>query len=187
MRVRYHRAPACGGSLRGPLRQHPSRERRLHRRGRPPRDHRRAARCALTASFFVRPYALGAIDLKYRDLLLSLIARRDYYKSKLSTATSASGELLMRALLRELESSAHACALDAAGINAKTRLDELTTTVLSSPDPAGFASMRDELTELMLELPAEQRHTRAQIFHIYTSPPSPVSACRSSPSKPRTR
>ena len=29
--------------------------------------------------------------------------------------------------------------------------------------------MRDELTELMLELPAEQRHTRAQIFHIYES------------------
>ena len=53
---------------------------------------------ALAASFFVRPYALGAINLKYRDLLLSLIARRDYYKSKLSTATSASGELLMRAL-----------------------------------------------------------------------------------------
>ena len=29
--------------------------------------------------------------------------------------------------------------------------------------------MRDELTELMLELPAEQRHTPAQIFHIYES------------------
>jgi hypothetical protein len=93
----------------------------------------------------------------------------------------------MRALLRELASSAHACALDSAVINAEMRLDELATTILSSPNPAEFAARREELTELMLELPAEQRHTRAQIFHIYTSPPSPVSTCRSSPSKPRTR
>ena len=141
---------------------------------------------ALAASFFVRPYAIGAIDLKYRDLLLSLIARRDYYKCKLSTASSASGELLMRALLKELESSAHACALDAAVINAKSRLDELATTVLSSPNPAEFASLRDELTELMLELPAEQRHTAAQIYHIYESTTSPASTCPSSPSMPRT-
>tara|TARA_B100000513_G_scaffold184300_1_gene104787 strand:- start:313 stop:1080 length:768 start_codon:yes stop_codon:yes gene_type:complete len=52
-------------------------------------------------------------------------------------------------------------------MNAKTRLDELATTVLSSPDPREYASLRDELIELMLELPAEQRHTPAQIFHIY--------------------
>ena len=76
---------------------------------------------ALAASFFVRPYAINAIDLKLRDLLLSLIARRDYYKSKLSTASSASGELLMKALLHELESSAHACALDASILHAKNR------------------------------------------------------------------
>jgi len=82
---------------------------------------------ALATGFFVRPYAINAIDLKLRDLLLSLIARRDYYKSKLPTASSASGELLMRALLHELESSAHACALDASILRAKNRLDELAS------------------------------------------------------------
>ena len=45
---------------------------------------------ALAASFLVRPYAIGSINLKLRDLLLSLIARRDYYKSKLPTASSSS-------------------------------------------------------------------------------------------------
>jgi len=124
---------------------------------------------ALAASFLVRPYAIGAINLKLRDLLLSLIARRDYYKFKLSTASSASGELLMKALLLDLESSAHACALDASILHAKNRLDELASTVLNSPDPKEFTSLRDELTELMLELPTEQRLTSSQIFHIYES------------------
>ena len=75
----------------------------------------------------------------------------------------------MRALLRELASSAHACALDSAVINAEMRLDELATTILSSPNPAEFAARRDELTELMLELPAEQRHTPSQIYHVHHS------------------
>ena len=110
---------------------------------------------ALATDFHVRPYAINAINLKLRDLLLGLIARRDYYKSKQNTTSSASGELLMRALLRELASSAHACALDSAVINAEMRLDELATTILSSPNPAEFAALRDELAELMLELPAE--------------------------------
>ena len=124
---------------------------------------------ALATGFFVRPYAINAIDLKLRDLLLSLIARRDYYKSKLPTASSASGELLMRALLHELESSAHACALDASILRAKNRLDELASIVLTSPDPKEFTSLRDELTELMLELPTEQRLTQSQVFHVYES------------------
>ena len=34
------------------------------------------------------------------------------------------------------------------------RLDELATTIMSAPSPAEFAALRDELTELMLELPA---------------------------------
>ncbi len=40
---------------------------------------------ALATDFHVRPYAINAINLKLRDLLLGLIARRDYYKSKLNT------------------------------------------------------------------------------------------------------
>ena len=124
---------------------------------------------ALAASFLVRPYAIGAINLKLRDLLLSLIARRDYYKSKLSTASSASGELLMKALLQDLESSAHACALDAAVLRARNRLNELASTVLNSTDPQEFTALRDELTELMLELPADQRLTPSQIFQVYES------------------
>lgn len=40
----------------------------------------------------MRPYAIGAINLKYRGVLLSPIAIRDYYKSKLSMASSACRE-----------------------------------------------------------------------------------------------
>ena len=72
----------------------------------------------------------------------------------------------MKALLHELESSAHACALDASILHAKNRL---ASTVLNSPDPKKLTSLRDELTELMLELPTEQRLTSSQIFHIYES------------------
>ena len=54
-------------------------------------------------------------------------------------------------------------------LHAKNRLDELASTVLNSPDPKEFTSLRDELTELMLELPTEQRLTSSQIFHIYES------------------
>ena len=39
---------------------------------------------ALAAYFHIRPYAINAIDHKLRDLLLGLIARRDYYKAKLA-------------------------------------------------------------------------------------------------------
>ena len=75
----------------------------------------------------------------------------------------------MKALLHDLESSAHSCALDASVLNARNRLNELASTVLNSPDPKEFTSLRDELTELMLELPAEQRLTPSQIFHVYES------------------
>jgi hypothetical protein len=37
---------------------------------------------ALATNYHIRPYAINAINLKLRDLLLSLIARRDYFKSK---------------------------------------------------------------------------------------------------------
>jgi|TARA_B100000524_G_scaffold104479_1_gene50383 hypothetical protein len=106
---------------------------------------------------------------KLRDLLLGLIARRDYYNAKLSTTSRASGELLMRVLLGELASSAHACALDSAVISAKMRLDALASTVMRSASPTEFVALRDELTTLLLDLPREQRHTAAQIFHLYES------------------
>ena len=101
---------------------------------------------ALAASFFVRPYAINAIDLKLRDLLLSLIARRDYYKSKLSTASSASGELLMKALLHELESSAHACALDASILQSarkeQARRARLDRSELAGPERVHVSARR---------------------------------------------
>ena len=75
----------------------------------------------------------------------------------------------MRVLLRELASSAHACALDAAVISAKVRLDSLDSEVMSSASPTEFVALRDELKTLMLDLPREQRHTPAQIFHLYES------------------
>ena len=75
----------------------------------------------------------------------------------------------MRVLLRELASSAHACALDAAVISAKMRLDSLDSEVMSSASPTEFVALRDELKTLMLDLPREQRHTPAQIFHLYAS------------------
>ena len=82
----------------------------------------------------------------------------------------------MHALLRELASSAHACALDSAVVNAKMRLGELATTIMSSPSPAEFAALRDELTELMLELPAgcgAAAHAFTQIS-TFMNRPSPA-------------
>ena len=75
----------------------------------------------------------------------------------------------MRVLLGELASSAHACALDSAVISAKMPLDALASTVMSSASPTEFVALRDELTTLLLDLPREQRHTAAQIFHLYES------------------
>ena len=40
-------------------------------------------------------------------------------------------------------------------VTSKMRLDELATTIFSWPNPAEFEALRDELAELMLELPAE--------------------------------
>lgn len=75
----------------------------------------------------------------------------------------------MRVLLGELMSSAHVCALDSAVISAKMRLDALASTMMRSASPTEFVALRDELSTLMLDLPLEQRHTSAQIFHLYDS------------------
>ena len=72
----------------------------------------------------------------------------------------------MRVLLRELASSAHACALDAAVISAKMRLDSLDSEVMSSASPTEYVALRDELTTLMLDLPREQRHARANLSRL---------------------
>ena len=67
---------------------------------------------------------------------------------------------------RELASSAHACSLDSAVISAKMRLDALASTVMSSASPTEYVALRDELTTLMLDLPREQRHARANLSRL---------------------
>ena len=74
MRIRYNRASACGGSSQRALRRHPVRERRLTAGVIALPATIDALPEALATYFHVRPYAINAINLKLRDLLLDLIA-----------------------------------------------------------------------------------------------------------------
>ena len=68
----------------------------------------------------------------------------------------------MRVLLRELASSAHACALDAAVISAKMRLDSLDSEVMSSASPTECAARRTQNPYARFPSGATS-HTRANL------------------------
>ena len=74
VRIRYNRASACGGLIQRALRRHPVRERRLTAGVIALPATIDALPEALATYFHVRPYAINAINLKLRDLLLDLIA-----------------------------------------------------------------------------------------------------------------
>ena len=118
-------------------------------------------------TYLIRPQTLASLDLKLRDALLSLMERREYFKNKMERARRDSGVHLVETLLEEqaLVDSSH-CS-NAAIIDAKLRLEELRFETLSSTHPSSFTALRDELANLLLELPEAERWSPSAIYDFY--------------------
>ena len=52
-------------------------------------------------------------------------------------------------------------------IDAKIRLEELRFEVLTSPPPSAFTELRDELANLILDLPELERWSSSAIYDYY--------------------
>ena len=93
--------------------------------------------------------------------------RREFFKNKMERAHRDSGVHLVEALLNEqaLVDSSHSS--DAAVIDAKLRLEELRFETLSSTHPSSFTALRDELANLLLELPEAERWSPSVIYDFY--------------------
>ena len=78
-----------------------------------------------------------------------------------------SGMHLVETLLNEqaLVDSSHSS--NAAVIDAKLRLEELRFETLSSTHPSSFTALRDELANLLLELPEAERWSPSAIYDFY--------------------
>ena len=92
--------------------------------------------------------------------------RREFFKNKMERARRDSGVHLVETLLNEqaLVDSSHSC--NAAVIDAKLRLEELRFETLSSTHPSSFTALRDELANLLLELPEAERWSPSAIYII---------------------
>ena len=118
-------------------------------------------------TYLIRPQTLASLDLKLRDARLSLMERREFYKNKMERARRDSGVHLVETLLNEqaLVDSSHSS--NAAVIDAKLRLKELRFETLSSTHPSSFTALRDELANLLLELPEAERWSPSAIYDFY--------------------
>ena len=118
-------------------------------------------------TYLIRPQTIASLHLKLRDALLSLMERREYFKNKMERARRDSGVHLVETLLEEqaLVDSSH-CS-NAAIIDAKLRLEELRFETLSSTHPSSFTARRDELANLLLELPEAERWSPSAIYDFY--------------------
>ena len=118
-------------------------------------------------TYVIRPQTLASLDLKLRDALLSLMERREFFKNKMERARRDSGVHLVETLLSEqaLVDSSHSS--NAAIIDAKLRLEELRFETLSSTHPSSFTALRDELANLLLELPETERWSPSAIYDFY--------------------
>ena len=88
--------------------------------------------------------------------------RREFYKGKMQPSRRDSG---LHLLDRLLEARAHADlthSSNTAVIDAKIRLENLRFETLASSHPSAFTDVRDELANLMLDLP--------EPCLLYTSP-----------------
>ena len=118
-------------------------------------------------TYLIRPQTIAALDLKLYDALLSLMGRREYYKDKMQRARRDSGVHLIEALLNEQSLVDCSHSSNAAAIDAKLRLEELRFETLSSTHPSSFTERRDELTNLLLELPEAERWPPSAIWDFY--------------------
>ena len=93
--------------------------------------------------------------------------RREFFKNKMERARRDSGVHLVETLLNEqaLVDSSHSS--NAATIDAKLRLEELRFETLSSTHPSSFTALRDELANLLLELPEAERWSPSAIYDFY--------------------
>ena len=93
--------------------------------------------------------------------------RREFFKHKMERARRDSGVHLFETLLNEqaLVDSSHSS--NAAVIDAKLRLEELRFETLSSTHPSSFTALRDELANLLLELPEAERWSPSAIYIKY--------------------
>ena len=117
-------------------------------------------------TYLIRPQTLASLDLKLRHALLSLMERREFFKNKMERARRDSGVHLVETLLnaQALVDSSHSS--NAAIIDAKLRLEELRFETLSSTHPSSFTALRDELANLLLELPEAERWSPSAIYII---------------------
>jgi len=117
--------------------------------------------------YFVRPISIAALDLKLRDDLLSLMERREFYKGKMQPSRRDSGLHLLERLLEARVHAELTHSSNTAVIDAKIRLENLRFETLASSHPSAFTEVRDELANLMLDLPAAERWSASTIFDYY--------------------
>ena len=117
--------------------------------------------------YYIRPQSIAALDLKLRDDLLSLMERREFYKGKMQTSRRDSGLHLLDRLLDEQAHADMSHASNTAVIDAKIRLENLRFETLASSHPSAFTEVRDELANLMLDLPEPERWPSSAIFDFF--------------------
>jgi|TARA_B100000524_G_scaffold315654_2_gene193906 hypothetical protein len=128
---------------------------------------------AFAETDYIRPQTIAALDLRPREELLSHMERRDFFKSKMQRARRDSGLHLIETLLIEqaLVDSSHMS--NTAMIDARITLEELRSETLTSAHPSCFMEPRDELANVMLELPEAERWSPSAIYDYYTCAGSP--------------
>ena len=88
--------------------------------------------------------------------------RREFYKGKMQPSRRDSGLHLLDKLLEERAHADITHASNTSVIDAKIRLENLRFETLASSHPSSFTELRDELANLMLDLP--------ELCLLYTSP-----------------
>jgi len=117
--------------------------------------------------YFIRPISIAALDLKLRDDLLSLMERREFYKGKMQPSRRDSGLHLLDKLLEEQAHADITHASNTSVIDATIRLENLRFETLASSHPSSFTELRDELANLMLDLPELERWSSSAIYDYY--------------------
>ena len=93
--------------------------------------------------------------------------RREFYKGKILQSRRDSGLHLLDRLLDEQARADSTRSSNTAAIDAKIRLEELRFEILASSYPSAFTVLRDELANLMLDLPEAERWSSSAIYDYY--------------------
>jgi hypothetical protein len=117
--------------------------------------------------YYIRPQSIAALDLKLREDLLSLMESREFYQGKMLQSRRDSGLHLLDKLLDEQARADLTHASNTAVIDAKIRLENLRFETLASSHPSAFTEVRDELANLMLDLPEPERWPSSAIYDYF--------------------